>query len=47
MLKEASRKHEKAVFDFVMKNKAKMPRTALQYAIELMSSDKRLKAMKK
>lgn len=36
LLKEASRKHQKEVFDYVMKNKEKMPRTALRYAIEKM-----------
>ncbi len=34
MLKEAGNKYQKQVFDFVMKNKAKMSRTALRYAIE-------------
>ncbi len=45
MLKEASRKHQKAVFDYVMGNKAVMPRTALRYAIEKMPEDLRKKAM--
>ncbi len=34
MLKEASNHNQKEVFNFVMKHKAKMPRTALRYAIE-------------
>ncbi len=34
MLKEASNYNQKEVFDFVMKHKSKMPRTALRYAIE-------------
>lgn len=47
MLKEASRKHEKEVFDFVMKNKDRMPRTALRYALEKMPESLRKKAMQK
>ncbi|MFA4850299.1 MAG: DNA alkylation repair protein [Methanoregula sp.] len=47
LLKEASRKHEKDVFDYVMKNKKAMPRTALRYAIELMPKDLKAEAMKK
>jgi len=34
MLKAASEAHQAEVFEFVMKNKAEMPRTALRYAIE-------------
>jgi 3-methyladenine DNA glycosylase AlkD len=47
LLKEASRKHQKAVFDYVMKNRKVMPRTALRYAIELMPQELRAEAMKK
>jgi 3-methyladenine DNA glycosylase AlkD len=47
LLKEESRKHQKEVFDFVMRNKEIMPRTALRYAIELMPQNLRAKAMKK
>jgi 3-methyladenine DNA glycosylase AlkD len=36
MLKAASKNHLQAIFDYVMKNKALMPRTALRYAIEKM-----------
>lgn len=46
LLKEASRLHQKEVFDYVMKNKKMMPRTALRYAIELMSNELKSKAMK-
>jgi 3-methyladenine DNA glycosylase AlkD len=47
LLKEASRKHQKEVFDYVMRNKKAMPRTALRYAIELMPKDMKAEAMKK
>jgi len=47
MLKEASRKYQMQVFDFVLKNKADMPRTALRYAIEKMPADLRRRAMAK
>ena len=46
MLKEASKKHQVEVFDYVMRWKAKMPRTALRYAIEKMPVEMRRKAMK-
>jgi 3-methyladenine DNA glycosylase AlkD len=46
LLKEASRKHQKAVFDYVMKNKKEMPRMALRYAIELMPKELKAEAMK-
>ncbi len=47
MLKEASKTHQAEVFDYVMKNKAQMPRTALRYAIEKMPTEMRKKAMEK
>ena len=47
LLKEASRKHQKEVLNYVIKNKKVMPRTALRYAIELMPKDLREKAMSK
>ena len=47
MLKAASQAHQKEVFDYVMKNKTKMPRTALRYAIEKMPNSLRKKAMEK
>ncbi len=47
MLREASKKHQKVVFDYVIKNRATMPRTALRYAIEKMPQDLRKEAMKK
>lgn len=47
LLKEASRKHTREVFAFVMEHKKEMPRTALRYAIELMPKDLKAEAMKK
>jgi 3-methyladenine DNA glycosylase AlkD len=47
MLKAASQAHQTEVFDYVMKNKTIMPRTALRYAIEKMPKDMRVLAMKK
>ncbi len=47
MLKEASREHLQEVFDYVVRNKETMPRTALRYAIEKMPQDLRLLAMAK
>ena len=47
MLKEASRKHQREIFAYVMKNKAIMPRTALRYAIEKMPESMRRKALAK
>ncbi len=47
LLKEESRKRQKEVFDYVMRNKAKMPRTALRYAIELMPKGLKARAMEK
>lgn len=45
MLKEASKSHQQEVFDYVMKNKVRMRRTALRYAIEKMPEDLRRRAM--
>ncbi|MCU0379233.1 MAG: DNA alkylation repair protein [Bacteroidales bacterium] len=47
MLKEASKPYRKEVFEFVMRNKAVMPRTALRYAIEKMPPELRAMAMAK
>ncbi|MFZ5940362.1 MAG: DNA alkylation repair protein [Bacteroidota bacterium] len=47
MLKAASQAHQQEIFDFVMANKAVMPRTALRYAIEKMPPDLRTLAMEK
>jgi 3-methyladenine DNA glycosylase AlkD len=45
MLKAASEAHQQEVFEFVMRHKACMPRTALRYAIEKMPADLRSEAM--
>ena len=47
LLKEASRQHPKEVFDYVMRNRVLMPRTALRYAIELMPKELKTEAMRK
>ncbi|MDQ2080593.1 DNA alkylation repair protein [Xanthobacteraceae bacterium Astr-EGSB] len=47
MLKAASESNRKAIFDYVMKNKSEMPRTALRYAIEKMPKTLKAKAMRK
>ncbi|UCE24886.1 MAG: DNA alkylation repair protein [Candidatus Zixiibacteriota bacterium] len=45
MLKEAANTYRKEVFTYVLKNKDRMPRTALRYAIEKMPAAMRKKAM--
>lgn len=47
MLKEASKLHLQEVFDYVMKNKQDMPRTALRYSIEKFPGDLRALAMQR
>ncbi|MGA2160823.1 MAG: DNA alkylation repair protein [Methanoregula sp.] len=47
LLKEASRQHQAEVFEYVMRNRKIMPRTALRYAIELMPKEMKDMAMKK
>jgi 3-methyladenine DNA glycosylase AlkD len=47
LLKEESRVHQKEVFNYVMRNRLVMPRTALRYAIELMPKPLKSEAMKK
>ena len=47
LLKEASRRHQKEVFDYVLRNNTLMPRTALRYAVEKMPEDLRRLAMGK
>jgi len=47
MLKAASEANQREIFDYVMKNKPVMPRTALRYAIEKMPKDLKIKAMER
>jgi len=47
LLKVASQTHQKTVFDYVMKHRTKMPRTALRYAIEKMPKELKVEAMAK
>lgn len=47
MLKEASKHFQEKVFNYVMKNKERMPRLSLRYAIEKMPKELKIKAMKK
>ncbi len=47
LLKAQTEKHTEEVFEYVMKNKGKMPRTALRYAIEKMSPELKKKAMER
>ena len=47
MLKVASQSHQEKVFDYVIKNKKIIPRTALRYAIEKMPEELRTVAMQK
>jgi 3-methyladenine DNA glycosylase AlkD len=47
MLKVASETYQQEVFEYVMRNKRSMPRTALRYAIEKMPEHLRREAMKK
>ena len=46
MLKEASNEFQKEVFEYVMKNKNRMTRTALRYSIEKMPTNMKRQAMK-
>ncbi len=45
MLKVAGDRHQKEVFDYVMRNKKRTPRTALRYAIEKFPEGLRQKAL--
>ncbi|NPE30027.1 DNA alkylation repair protein [Methanococcoides sp. SA1] len=47
MLKEASRSFQKEVFEYLMENKAVMPRTTLRYAVEKMPEKMRAEIMKR
>jgi 3-methyladenine DNA glycosylase AlkD len=47
LLKEESRKHQREVLEYVVRNRKKMPRTALRYAVELMPKELKAEAMKR
>jgi len=47
MLKVACQKHEMEVFEYIMRNKSNMPRTALRYAIEKMPPELKKAAMER
>ncbi len=47
LLKAASHTHRKEIFDYIMRKKTIMPRTALRYAIEKMPKKLKKKAMEK
>ena len=47
MLKEASNVYLYEIYNFVKKNKKKMPRTALRYAIEKMPKEMKIELMEK
>jgi len=47
MLKEASKQHQDEVYQYVLKHRHDMPRTALRYAIEKMPPELKTEAMKR
>ncbi len=47
LLKTAAEAHQDAVFDFIMRHKSEMPRTALRYAVEKMPQELKRLAMNK
>jgi len=47
MLKVAFQKHQQEVFEYIMRNKSIMPRTALRYAIEKMPQELKKAAMER
>jgi len=47
LLKEESREHQKEVYEYILKNKNVMPRTALRYAIELLPQSLKAEAMRR
>jgi 3-methyladenine DNA glycosylase AlkD len=47
MLKEASKLHRDEVYQYILKHRKDMPRTALRYAIEKMPPELKAEAMKR
>ena len=47
MLKAASKTHQQEIFDYVVRNKTNMPRTALRYAVEKMPTETKKRAMER
>lgn len=47
LLKTAAEAHQDVIFEFIMRHKAEMPRTALRYAIEKMPPELKRMAMEK
>jgi 3-methyladenine DNA glycosylase AlkD len=47
MLKAASEANQQSIFEYVVRNKSTMPRTALRYAIEKMPKELRSRAMER
>ena len=47
MLKEASKANPEVIFEYVIRHKATMPRTAYRYAIEKLPADLKRVAMEK
>lgn len=47
MLKEASKLHQDEVYQYVLRHRRDMPRTALRYAIEKMPPELKSEAMKR
>ncbi|OQX19192.1 MAG: DNA alkylation repair protein [Candidatus Altiarchaeales archaeon A3] len=47
LLKEASRCHQQEIFEYVVKNRKIMPRTALRYAVELIPKTLKSRAMER
>jgi 3-methyladenine DNA glycosylase AlkD len=47
MLKEASKPHQDEVYQYILKHRKDMPRTALRYAIEKMPPEMKAEAMKR